>query len=125
MLKRSVSKHAVSAINPMFDRLLSRLRTQTRHDKLDVGNFDWALHPGGRAIIDGVQRAMKLTEEQLRATREIYRHRGNSSSPSVLAVLDKLRSMTSLRAYVVAAAFGPGMSVEMSCFRNVRVEQRC
>lgn len=117
VLNRSVPKHAISAIRPTFDKLLSSFRTQAICYDLDVGDFNWVLHPGGRAIIDGVQQAMNLTEEQLRATRDIYKHRGNSSSPTVLAVLDKLRSMQTDKNFVVAAAFGPGISVEMNCLR--------
>ncbi|KAG9529239.1 chalcone synthase B, partial [Aureobasidium melanogenum] len=119
VLNRSVPKHAISAIPPTFDKLLSLICSQTDCQNLDVGDFVWALHPGGRAIIDGVQKAMGLTEEQLRATREIYRHRGNSSSPTVLAVLDMLRSRLTEKNFVVAAAFGPGISVEMNCLRIV------
>lgn len=122
MLKKSVPKHAISAIPPTFDKLLSSIRSQTDCQNLDVGDFVWALHPGGRAIIDGVQKAMGLTEEQLRATREIYRHRGISSSPTVLAVLDMLRSRLTEKKFVVAAAFGPGISVEMNCLRIVSTQ---
>ncbi|KAH0374820.1 chalcone synthase B, partial [Aureobasidium melanogenum] len=107
VLNRSVPKHTISAIRPTFDKLLSSIRTQTDCQNLDVGDFDWALHPGGRAIIDGVQKAMILTEEQLRATREIYRYRGNSSSPTVLAVLDMLRSRQTDKNLVAAADLGP------------------
>ena len=102
----------------MFETLLASLRTQIRDQNLDTCDFDWALHPGGQAIIDGVRQAMGLTEEQLRATLEIYRHRGNSSSPTVLAVLDRLRYMPTLKNLVVAAAFGPGMTAEMSCIKT-------
>ena len=63
---------------------------------------------------------MNLSDDQLRASNEIYRTRGNSSSPSVLIVLEKLREMGSGRENVVAAAFGPGLAVEMAMFRRCR-----
>ncbi|KAK6005929.1 hypothetical protein QM012_007571 [Aureobasidium pullulans] len=107
ILNRSVPRHVTSIIRPTFEKLLSSIRTQTACHDLSVSDFDWALHPGGRAIMDGVQQVMGLTDDQLLAARAIYKHRGNSSSPTVLAVLDKLRPMQTHRNFVVAAAFGP------------------
>ena len=100
----------------MTSGLLPSIRCRSYSD-LDVVNSDWALHPGGQAIIGGVQQAMGLEDEQLQATREIYKTRGNSSSASVLAVLDKLRYMKDRKRFVIATAFGPGLSVEMSVLR--------
>lgn len=86
---------------------------------LGPADFDWALHPGGKAIIDGVQRSMALSGQHLAASREIYRTRGNSSSSAVLAVLDLLRSRgQGGREHVVAASFGPGMVIEMTMLRR-------
>jgi len=104
----------------MVQSLLPSICAQVRGD-LGVADCDWALHPGGQAIIDGVQRVMGLADERLRATREIYRTRGNSSSPTVLAVLDRLRSMDMRKEFVVATAFGPGLSVEMSFLRSCSI----
>jgi predicted naringenin-chalcone synthase len=87
---------------------------------LQPADFDWALHPGGVAIIEGVKSSMGLSEEHLRATHEIYRTRGNSSSPTVLIVLDMLRSMGDGREHVVAASFGPGLSIEMAMLKRCR-----
>jgi type III polyketide synthase len=106
----------------MFQKLLPSIRRQIASNDLSIADFDWALHPGGQAIIDGVQEAMSLTDQQLRATREIYRSRGNSSSPTVLAVLDRLRCMSPEKNLVVATAFGPGLSVEMSVLRPCAIE---
>lgn len=108
----------------MVQSLLPSIRAQASGD-LGVADCDWALHPGGQAIIDGVQRALGLVDEQLRATREIYRTRGNSSSPTVLAVLDRLRSMDMRKEFVVATAFGPGLSVEMSFLRSCSIPPTC
>lgn len=63
---------------------------------------------------------LDLTSEQLRATREIYRTRGNSSSPTVLAVLDLLRKMGRGKDHVVATSFGPGLAIEMSLLKRCR-----
>lgn len=114
----------------MFERLLPSYEEQlTSHSRaggqllspLGIGDFDWALHPGGRAIIDGVAEVLQLSEDQLQASREIYRTRGNSSSASVLIVLDRLRSQ-SKKAHVVATSFGPGLAIEMALLRRCQVD---
>jgi type III polyketide synthase len=63
---------------------------------------------------------MKLSDDQLRASYEIYKTRGNSSGAMVLIVLDKLRRMSEGRDNVVACAFGPGLATEMAMFKRCR-----
>jgi predicted naringenin-chalcone synthase len=105
----------------MFAKLVPEYSASANIKPLQPADFDWALHPGGIAIIDGVRLSMCLSEEHLRATNEIYRTRGNSSSPTVLVVLDMLRSMDAGREHVVAASFGPGLSIEMAMLRRCKV----
>lgn len=85
-------------------------------------DFDWALHPGGEAILSGGIKLLGLTEHHIRASREIYQTKGNSGSPTVLAVLDRLRTMGEGRDHVVATSFGPGLTIEMTLLR--RCQQR-
>lgn len=104
----------------MFAKLVPEYSSSAGTVPLQPADFDWVLHPGGLAIIEGVRSSMDLSEEHLRATNEIYRTRGNSSSPTVLIVLDMLRSMGGGRKHVVAASFGPGLSIEMAMLRRCR-----
>lgn len=106
----------------MFAKLVPVYSAAAGIMPLQPADFDWALHPGGFAIIEGVRSSMCLSEEHLRATNEIYRTRGNSSSPTVLIVLDLLRSMEGGREHVVAASFGPGLSIEMAMLRRCKVQ---
>lgn len=98
----------------MFASLVCEYSANFGDTILGPQDFDWALHPGGEAIIDGVQYIMSLTNEQLEASREVYRTRGNSSSPTVLIVLDMLRTVEKASQHVVATSFGPGLSIEMA-----------
>ena len=63
---------------------------------------------------------MKLTEDHLRATYGIYMNYGNSSSATILSVMNRLRSSADGRDNVVALAFGPGISLEMMILRRRR-----
>lgn len=107
----------------MFENLVPAYREHAGRESLGKDDFDWALHPGGAAIIEGVKDTMALTEHQLRASREIYRTRGNSSSPTVLIVLDKLRTMGRGSDHVVATSFGPGLAIEMVMLRRCRGDE--
>jgi predicted naringenin-chalcone synthase len=86
----------------------------------------WAIHPGGRAIVDKLVEIFQLPPAAVHSTREVLRQYGNMSSATILFVLDHLRRQ--LRAEAaggrtggqgepfsgVAMAFGPGLVVEMS-----------
>ncbi|KAH8777191.1 chalcone synthase B [Hyaloscypha finlandica] len=120
IITRQVPNLTKKAVPPLFEKCFGRYREKTGQHDLGLYDLDWALHPGGMAIIDGVKEELKLTEEQIRATRQIYRTRGNSGSPTVLCVLDMLRTMGEGKDHVVAVAFGPGLGTEMSFLRRCR-----
>ncbi|MDZ4719208.1 MAG: 3-oxoacyl-[acyl-carrier-protein] synthase III C-terminal domain-containing protein, partial [Roseiflexaceae bacterium] len=77
----------------------------------------WAIHPGGRAIVDRLAELLQLSPAQTAASYSILRRYGNMSSPTILFVLrellDKLQADGS-PADGVAVAFGPGLVTEMA-----------
>ncbi|EAT82887.2 hypothetical protein SNOG_09622 [Parastagonospora nodorum SN15] len=121
VLTGDVVSYTNDAMKPMFERL-HPLAEQKEGHKIAQADFDWALHPEGSTIISGVQQSLGLSSDQLRATKEIYKTRGNASSPTTVIVLDKLRNMGEGKDYVVAAAVGPGLNIEMSILRRCRRE---
>jgi alkylresorcinol/alkylpyrone synthase len=74
----------------------------------------WAIHPGGRSILDKVQRTLELSEDHLEPSREVLREYGNMSSATVLFVLQRIlhKASTDEAERVCAMAFGPGLTVE-------------
>jgi predicted naringenin-chalcone synthase len=81
----------------------------------------WALHPGGRAILDSLQNGLELSDEQLKPSREVLRNYGNLSSVSILFVLKNiLETAVSIKDdYLCAIAFGPGLTMELVLFKVV------
>jgi predicted naringenin-chalcone synthase len=79
----------------------------------------WAIHPGGRAILDRVQASLGLADPQLAASREVLRDYGNMSSATILFVLKALVDGAHARPddAVFAMAFGPGLTLESGLFR--------
>jgi len=81
----------------------------------------WAVHPGGRAIVDKVVAAMALPEAAVAASRSVLRRAGNMSSATVLFVLqelmDRARPGPEVGEPLVALAFGPGLTVDSALLR--------
>ncbi len=78
----------------------------------------WAIHPGGRAILDRVRQTLDLAEERLDASYRTLRDYGNMSSATIFFVLQRMRD-DSRGGTVFAAAFGPGLTVESARLEKV------
>ena len=83
-----------------------------------VEDFDlWAIHPGGRTVLDAVEAAFSLPTNALSASREVLRKFGNMSSATVLFVLKAmLDAPVEKGARGCAMAFGPGLTAETMLF---------
>lgn len=76
----------------------------------------WAVHPGGRSVLDAVERALSLPADALAASREVLRRFGNMSSATVMFVLDALMRAAPAGRQGCAMAFGPGLVAETLLF---------
>ncbi|CAM6129936.1 unnamed protein product [Calypogeia fissa] len=88
----------------------------------------WCVHPGGRAILDELEKALSLKPEKLRATRDVLYDYGNMSGASVLFVLDQMRNLSAQQhsattgegaEWGIVVAFGPGLTVEVSVLKAI------
>jgi predicted naringenin-chalcone synthase len=98
-----------------------RLRTAEVLAGAPVGSIDlWAVHPGGRTVLDAVERAFELAPTALAASRDVLRRYGNMSSATVMFVLETLLRSPIKGATGCAMAFGPGLIAETMLFRSGR-----
>ena len=79
----------------------------------------WAVHPGGRSILDSVEGALELPSAALDASRDVLRNYGNMSSATILFVLDLVMRKAKAGQRGCAMAFGPGLSAETFLFTAV------
>jgi alpha-pyrone synthase len=99
----------------------------------------WAVHPGGRKIIEKVQLSLGLDDEQVADSWEILRQYGNMLSCSILFVMERmmLKLNTSTANSIaegrrshdpidlprpingIAFSFSPGVGVEGILFEKV------
>ncbi|MDB5595581.1 MAG: Naringenin-chalcone synthase [Hyphomicrobiales bacterium] len=80
----------------------------------------WAVHPGGRTVLDAVERALQLGPQALAASREVLRRFGNMSSATVMFVLESMLLSAPKEKAGCAMAFGPGLVAETMLFRSGR-----
>jgi predicted naringenin-chalcone synthase len=76
----------------------------------------WAVHPGGKSVLDAVERELGLPPSMLGASREVLRAFGNMSSATVMFVLERLMKRSGRRARGLAMSFGPGLVAETMQF---------
>ncbi|KAL8727879.1 MAG: hypothetical protein Q9166_005756 [cf. Caloplaca sp. 2 TL-2023] len=121
VLTQRVPTLASAAVSPCFQDLIESIPELHENSQSPIAaDFDWALHPGGSLIITGVEQAMNLSPEHMRASYEIYMKYGNSSSATIISVLNKLRESEG-KENVVACAFGPGIALEMMILRRPKM----
>lgn len=108
-----IGEHVLGALRPLY---ADRTELVAAFDEGTIGEqvAHWAIHPGGRSILDRVEERLKLSEQQLRPAREVLRQYGNMSSATVLFVLRRILEEEGARdgERVAAMAFGPGLTAE-------------
>jgi predicted naringenin-chalcone synthase len=72
----------------------------------------WAIHPGGKKILDTIKQQLQLSEEEMSYSYKVLNDYGNMSSPTILFVLKELMQRTGKSGTVFSIGFGPGLSIE-------------
>ncbi|KFG68466.1 type III polyketide synthase [Microvirga sp. BSC39] len=76
-------------------------------------DFDlWAVHAGGRTILDAVEQGLELAPDALRWSRGVLRDFGNMSSATLMFVLDRMMQQAPPDSRGFGMAFGPGLVAE-------------
>jgi predicted naringenin-chalcone synthase len=75
------------------------------------------VHPGGRSVLDAVERALRLGPTALAASRDVLRQNGNMSSATVMFVMAEMLKAAPGR-LGCSMAFGPGLTTETMMFRT-------
>jgi predicted naringenin-chalcone synthase len=107
-----------------FDMLLSgqvprQLGSALHEGELMADREDidlWAVHPGGRSILDAVEKGLELPADALTASREVLSRFGNMSSATVMFVLERMMQQAQPGQRGCAMSFGPGLTAETMRF---------
>ena len=71
----------------------------------------WCIHPGGKRILEAIQKSLDLDAAALLPSYHILQQYGNMSSATILFVLKKMMQERTSPT-IFGAAFGPGLTVE-------------
>lgn len=84
-------------------------------DSIDM----WAVHPGGRTVLDSVERALGLPPAALQEARRVLLGYGNMSSATIMFVLQRILAASRRGDSGCAMSFGPGLTAETMLFHGV------
>jgi predicted naringenin-chalcone synthase len=77
----------------------------------------WAVHAGGRTVLDAVEQGLRLGRDALRFSRAVLNDFGNMSSATIMFILERmLRDESGETGF--GMAFGPGLGAETFRFRR-------
>ncbi|HLY58793.1 MAG TPA: type III polyketide synthase [Stellaceae bacterium] len=76
----------------------------------------WAVHPGGRSVLDAAERALALDPRALDWSRDVLRSHGNLSSATIMFVLEAMLRRGRAGQRGCGLAFGPGLTAETMLF---------
>lgn len=99
---------------------IAKAMRECKDDLARGGPVDlWAVHPGGRSILDAVEEGLALSPDALRASRHVLSAFGNMSSATVMFVLQEMMKNSTRGQCGCAISFGPGMAAETMRFHAV------
>lgn len=106
-----LSGYIPQLIETDIESLVSGALEESALKKEEVNH--WCIHPGGKRILDSIQRKLNLPSNALDPSRAVLKEYGNMSSPTVLFVLKNLfENNYQSGENILAMAFGPGLTME-------------
>jgi predicted naringenin-chalcone synthase len=111
--RMGLSQHVPDVLDGYVAQLVDGLLGRHGLTRAEVDG--WAVHPGGPRILDVVRDRLELPAEALAPSRRVLAEHGNCSSPTVLMILDAMRS--DRPRHVLAMAFGPGLTLYATLLR--------
>jgi predicted naringenin-chalcone synthase len=91
-------------IKEFIDKLLATDTT--------IEQCEWAIHPGGKSILQAIEKALQLKSDQTQCSWNVLSHYGNMSSATFLFVLNELSRQANQHSWSAGVGFGPGLSAE-------------
>jgi predicted naringenin-chalcone synthase len=109
----TLSSYVPQVIKSGIKQLTQNLLQKLNADLKEIHHF--AIHPGGRKILEVCQEELGLNMDDLACSYEVLQNYGNMSSATVLFVLNELFKGLPKNASderILSFAFGPGLTME-------------
>nr|GMD09817.1 type III polyketide synthase B [Ipomoea batatas]GMD11020.1 type III polyketide synthase B [Ipomoea batatas] len=116
-------------IEDNIDEFCVKLMRVAGYSRKDFNKLFWAVHPGGPAILNRLEKKLELSPEKLSASRRALADYGNASSNTIVYVLEYMleennkitrrESEAEDSDWGLILAFGPGITLEGILTRNL------
>lgn len=103
-LSHTVPVHIGRSIKMFVDQLVPKA--------LSLEECGWVIHPGGKSVLQAVEKALCIDRHQTQASWDVLAKYGNMSSATFLFILEHLLKQKDPAPWLVGLAFGPGLSME-------------
>jgi predicted naringenin-chalcone synthase len=97
-------------------RALNQMGNHVTRGKDPLSIDLWAVHPGGRSVLDSVEKGLGLPADALACSRDVLAQYGNMSSATVMFVLQQIMQRAQTGQHGCAMSFGPGLTAETMLF---------
>ncbi|CAF2124606.1 unnamed protein product [Brassica napus] len=111
-------------IEDNIEEFCKKLVAKAGSGSLELNDLFWAVHPGGPAILNGLETKLKLKPEKLECSRQALVDYGNASSNTIFYIMDKVRDELEKKGrsgeeWGLGLAFGPGITFEGFLMRSL------
>ncbi|WP_338791506.1 type III polyketide synthase [Bernardetia sp. Wsw4-3y2] len=116
-----LSSYVADILGDEIEGILDKLMKGLEVDKNSDSISNWAVHPGGKKILETLAKKLSMDKSKLDVPFKIWEEYGNMSSVTVLFVLKELlhnKEKYHLKnsQLIPCLAFGPGLTVESALF---------
>ncbi|MFY0650884.1 MAG: type III polyketide synthase [Cyclobacteriaceae bacterium] len=114
----TLSSYVPQLIREGIKTLTKRIFSDLGIEKSDIQHY--AIHPGGKKILEAVEQELDISREENARAYEILRNYGNMSSPTILFVLQSIfknLNQGDKGSSILGLAFGPGLTLESVIFK--------
>jgi len=121
-----LSSYVADILGEEIEDVLKKLMIGLDIDKNSDSISQWAVHPGGKKILETLAKKLSMKKSKLDVPFKIWEEYGNMSSVTVLFVLKELlhnkeHYQIKNNQLIPALAFGPGLTIESALFELVEM----
>ena len=116
-MEMNLSREVPTKIKMVLKDFITNLFLKANISQKDSVLSIYAIHPGGPKIIDSVQEALTLSNEQIKESNKIFFERGNMSSATLPHIWNEIiNNHYPIGTRIISLAFGPGLTIFGSIF---------
>lgn len=114
-LKVVLGKEVPDVVPKLVNKALERL---LRRNNLRLADIEhWIIHPGGPAVLRGIENELGLSREQTQSAWDILKEYGNTSSSSIGIIAKMVQHRDNPKGYGIVLTMGAGTSIDLCLVR--------